>query len=160
MNYEIAKLEEFNIIGISVRTTNQNGQAQGDIGKLWKRFMGQNIISQIPNKLSSDIYCMYTDYESDYMGMYTTIIGCKVSSLASLPEGFTGKHVPSCTYRLYKAVGQIPASVGAAWGEIWQTEADEKTKINRRYLADFDIYGAKAQDPIQPEVSIYLSVNE
>lgn len=159
MNYKIIELEEFYIIGISVRTTNQNSQAQQDIAELWERFMGQNLISQIPNKSNNDIYCMYTDYESDYMGMYTTILGCRVNSIDNIPEEFTAKQVPSCTYRVYNAIGQIPDSVATVWGEIWQSEANETAKIDRRYLADFDVYGEKSQNPRQPEVDIYLSVN-
>lgn len=158
MNYQVVEQEEFDIVGIAVRTTNRNGQAQQDIAGLWERFMGENIIEQIPNKQSNDVYCMYTDYESDYMGAYTTILGCKVSSVDNLPEGFTAKHIPASKYRKYIATGQIPASVGTVWGEIWQSEADEATKIDRRYLADFDVYGVKAYNPQQPEVDIYLSI--
>ncbi|HZV12359.1 MAG TPA: effector binding domain-containing protein, partial [Candidatus Kapabacteria bacterium] len=38
--FDLITLDEFNIIGISVRTTNQNGQSQKDIGELWEKFMG------------------------------------------------------------------------------------------------------------------------
>jgi hypothetical protein len=31
-------LGDFEIVGIAVRTTNQNGEAEKDIGALWKRF--------------------------------------------------------------------------------------------------------------------------
>jgi predicted transcriptional regulator YdeE len=44
------ELAEFKVIGISVRTTNENGQSQNDIGNLWAKLMGQNLIEQIPIK--------------------------------------------------------------------------------------------------------------
>ena len=53
------------IIGIETRTTNQNGQAMKDIGGLWNRFFSENIISKIPNAVNSNVYAIYTDYESD-----------------------------------------------------------------------------------------------
>ncbi|MDR0660871.1 MAG: effector binding domain-containing protein [Prevotellaceae bacterium] len=159
-SYKTIELDEFYIVGISVRTINRNGSAQQDIAGLWARFMGQNLIAEIPNKLGNEIYCMYTDYEHDYTGMYTTILGCKVGAVDNVPDGFMAKYIPSGKYRVYKAVGQIPASVGSVWNEIWQSEADDKTKINRRYLADFDVYGENSQAPQQPEVDIFLSINE
>jgi len=47
------KIEEFYVVGISVRTTNQNGQAGKDIPSLWQKFMEEGVHQQIPNKLSN-----------------------------------------------------------------------------------------------------------
>ena len=44
MKYEITNRGEFHIIGIAIRTTNENGQSQKDIGELWQKFSGSNII--------------------------------------------------------------------------------------------------------------------
>ncbi len=76
---KIIRLKPFQIIGISVRTSNQNDHSQKDIGALWARFTKDNLQDQIPGKLSSDMYCVYTDYETDYNGPYTAVIGCKVN---------------------------------------------------------------------------------
>ncbi len=151
MNYENKTLKGFSIIGIAVRTTNQNRQSQKDIAELWGRFMGQGLIAQIPNKASNEIYCMYTEYESDFMGAYTTILGCKVTSLDVIPKGFIGKEISETTYKHYKAVGTLPDCVGKVWGEIWQSG------INRKYIADFDVYDEKAQNPQNAEVDVYVS---
>lgn len=151
MNYENITIEGFSIIGIAIRTTNQNGQSQKDIAELWGRFMGQGLIAQIPNKANNEIYCMYTEYESDFMGAYTTILGCKATSLDKIPVGFIGKEIPKITYKHYKAVGALPDCVGKVWGEIWQSG------IDRKYIADFDVYGEKAQNPQDAEVDIYVS---
>lgn len=45
MTSETQFLYFFYIIGISVRTSNKNDQAQADIGELWGRFLNQNLIS-------------------------------------------------------------------------------------------------------------------
>ena len=44
-------IHEFYVIGITVRTSNENGQSAIDIPKLWETFINENIIDQIPNKL-------------------------------------------------------------------------------------------------------------
>lgn len=152
MKNEIKKLPEFKIIGISVRTTNQNGKSQKDIGELWGKFMGQNIIEQIPNKINFDIYCLYTDYESDFNGAYTTILGCKVNSLDNIPKGFIGKTFPELKYNLYKSEGKLPECVINTWIKIWES------KIDRKYTVDFDVYGKDAQNPENAKVETYVSV--
>jgi len=58
-------LNKFNIIGISVRTTNQNNKSAEDIGKLWEQFYRENLSAKIPNKTSNNIYAIYTDYKGD-----------------------------------------------------------------------------------------------
>lgn len=152
MTYTTTYLEQFSVIGIAVKTTNKNGQAQNDISKLWQKFFNDNMINQIPDKISDDIYCIYTDYESDVNGAYTTILGCKVTSMENIPEGFVSKTILKAMFRLYKSTGKLPDSVLATWGHIWQTP------IERKYLADFDVYGQKSQDPHNAEVETYLSV--
>ena len=65
--------QSFKIVGISIRTNNQ--EAANDLGKLWSKFIDDNTTKKIANKISGDIYSIYTDYESDHNGHYTNIIG-------------------------------------------------------------------------------------
>jgi predicted transcriptional regulator YdeE len=146
-------LGAFHIIGIFVRTTNVNNKALKDIGDLFGNFIGQNIGGKIPNKISEDIYCVYTDYESDYNGPYTTIIGCKVSSLDDIPAGLMGKSIPESKYEVYKSTGKLSISLAKTWEGIWNAD------LNRRYSADFDIYGDKARDYENAEVDTYVAIN-
>ena len=44
------------IIGISVKTTNENGQSTADIEQLWEYFFSKNITSHIPNKKNENIF--------------------------------------------------------------------------------------------------------
>lgn len=37
------KIEPFKVIGISVRTTNENNQATKDIADLWDKFMNEKV---------------------------------------------------------------------------------------------------------------------
>jgi predicted transcriptional regulator YdeE len=143
----------FHVIGIFVRTTNVNNKALKDIGDLFGNFVGQNIMEKIPNKMTEDIYCVYTDYETDFNGPYTTIIGCKVSSLNNIPTGLIGKTIPDSKYEVYRSTGKLSISLAKTWEGIWNSE------INRRYSADFDIYGEKARDYENAEVDTYVAVN-
>ncbi len=151
MNYENVTVKGFSIIGIAIRTTNQNGQSQKDLAELWTGFMEQGLSARIPNKTSNDLYCVYTEYESDFTGAYTTILGCKTTSLDVIPEGFVGKEISETTYKHYKAIGTLPDCVGKTWAEIWQSG------IDRQYIADFDVYGEKSQNPQNAEVDIFIS---
>ncbi|MES2132895.1 MAG: GyrI-like domain-containing protein [Bacteroidota bacterium] len=146
-------LETFKIVGLSVRTTNENGQAATDIPALWSRFFAEEISSKITHKLSDDMYCMYTDYEKDHTKPYTTILGYKVDSGASVPEGLTAKTVEAHTYDVIPAKGKMSEGfVFQAWQKIWNSD------MNRTYTADFEVYGSKAWDPENAEIEIYIAV--
>lgn len=154
IEYSEKELSKFYVIGISVRTTNQNNQSQKDIGELWGKYMQGNIAALIPNKESEDTYCVYTDYESDANGKYTTVLGCKVKSLDSVPKGMMGITIPAANYNVYTAKGKLPDCVVNTWMGIWISD------IARRYASDFDIYRPKAKDPNNAEVETYLSVKQ
>lgn len=146
------EIDSFSIVGISVRTTNQNGKSQIDIGGLWQRFMGENLIAKISNKASFETYCVYTDYESDFNGAYTTIIGCRVHSTNNIPDGFIKKDIAKGKYLKIESKGKLPDCVAKSWGAIWQSI------IDRAYLADFDVYGEGCKDPQNATVDIYVSI--
>ncbi len=149
------KIKPFQVIGIAVRTTNANGQAASDIGSLWARFMTENILSKIPNKLSNDILSIYTNYESDHSQAYDTILGCKVSSLDVIPEGMLSQSFDGGTYAKFVSKGDVTkGAIYNTWVEIWNTD------LNRLYTADFEIYGDKAKNPADAEVAIFVAIKE
>ncbi len=133
MEFQKTHLEEFTIVGISVRTIN-NGQAGVDIKNLWDRFYAEGIADKISNKLSTDLYCVYTDYASDYTDYYTCILGYKVATAEDLPVGLTYCVIPAADYKVYESTGELPQAVLATWQQIWDSG------IKRAYKADFDIY--------------------
>jgi predicted transcriptional regulator YdeE len=139
MNYETEHLSMFFIAGVAVRTINKDGRADQDIGNLWQTFTQNNMAEKLEDREGEELYCVYTDYESDHNDYYTAILGCKVSSIEYLPEGFTGKAIPGGKYRVFTPTGKFPANIKAAWEYIWQAD------INRTYTADFDVYDAKGK---------------
>ncbi len=148
------QLEEFRVIGIAVRTTNENEKSAQDIPALWATFMGEGISKKIPNKVSDDLYCIYTDYEQDHTRPYTTILGCKVASLENIPEGMVGKTIESETYTKFVAKGNLAqGAVLDTWIKIWNSD------LSRTYTADFEVYGQNSQNPENAEVAIFVAVS-
>jgi predicted transcriptional regulator YdeE len=141
----------FNVIGISVRTNNNVGGK--DIGNLWGKFMGEGVFEKIPNKTSYNVYGIYTDYESDHTGDYTAIVGCRVNSLGEIPEGMVGITIPASNYEIFTAKGKMPECVYEKWTEIW-----EDKELKRTYSTDYEVYGAKSQNPTEAEIDIFIAV--
>lgn len=149
----IQTIQKFSIIGISARTTNENNQAGQDIPALWNKFMDEGIAEQIPNKTDNSIYCIYTDYEKDHTKPYTTILGCKVENLDTIPDGMIGKTLEEATYTKHIAKGNIlQGMVFGEWTKIWNSDLD------RTFTADFEVYGEKALNPENAEVDIFVAV--
>ena len=147
------KIHKFSVIGISVRTTNENGQAGQDIPALWNKFMTEGIAEQIPNKIDNSIYCIYTEYENDHTKPYTTILGCKVENLDTIPNNMVGKTFEESTYTKYIAKGNIlQGVVFNEWIKIWNSDLD------RTFTADFEVYDEKAQNLEKAEVDIFIAV--
>lgn len=146
-------IEKFYIIGISVRTTNEGGQAAKDIPQLWDRFVSEDIESKISNKASTDLYGVYTEYEGDFMQPYTTVVGYKVSSLDNIPEGLIGLTIETANYEEFTAKGKLSDDiVFNKWTEIWKSDLD------RAYLADFEIYPEKSCEMDNAEIGIFVSI--
>ncbi len=150
---QTVKIESFNIIGISIRTTNENGQASKEIAELWQKFISENIISKIPNKISNDIYSLYTEYESDHTKPYTTILGCKVENLDSIPNGMVGNSFKEGNYIKTSTKGDLMQGlIVNHWAKIFEMD------LERVYTADFEVFGEKAQNPSDAEVDFYVSI--
>ncbi len=153
MNNQI--IQKFNVVGISLRTTNENGKAAKDIEALWGKFWNEEIQNQIPNKINNDIYAVYTEYETDFTGPYTVIIGLPVSSLENIPDGFEGVIIEKATYQKFISKGKMPEAVVSTWMEIWQNK-----NLNRAYKANFTIHGEKYYDGDHAEVETFISLKE
>jgi len=145
--------DAFALMGITVRTCNTDGTAAIAIPALWERFRSENLLSKISNIQSTDIYSVYTDYEGDHTQPYTTLIGYRVANLDQVPEGLTGIIIPAAAYIKRVVTGNLlKGAVYEAWLDIWQSD------LPRAYTADYEVYGAEAQNPENARVDIYLSV--
>lgn len=135
MSFTTEPKQEIHVIGISCRTSNAPNRASTDIPKLWMKFYSENISALIPNKASDQGIAVYCDYESDFTGEYTLVLGCPVTSLDNVPDGLVAKTIPSGTYAKFVCAGKPPESVFTTWQTIWQEK-----NLNRSYIADYELY--------------------
>lgn len=150
----IQEKEELTIVGISLRTTNENGQAMKEIPEFWQKFMEENIQQKISNIVNPTIYALYTDYESDHTKPYSMILGYQVADLDNIPEELTVKIIPASKYAVFTAKGNLTQdAVYNSWKEIWETDLD------RAYKTDVEVYGEKAINPTNGEAEIFVSLN-
>ena len=148
------KIQPFHVIGISVRTTNKKNQSANEIGKLWGKFMSEQIMDHIPNKVNTNIYSLYTDYEGAHTQPYTAILGCEVENLNTIPSGMIGKSFTGGDYVKITAAGDLTKGlIIKEWSKIWQMDLD------RIYTVDFEVYDKRAQNPHQAEVDILIGIN-
>ena len=150
---EKVQLKPRNIIGIAIKTTNENQQSEKDIAQLWKRFWQENIASGISNKMNEDIYCVYTEYEGDFTKPYTTIIGYEVSNLDEIPEMMKGITIEGGNYMQLTVKGNPEEGIVVqGWSQIWQSN------LQRTYQADFEVYSARTDNQDNMEIDIFVSV--
>lgn len=148
-------MEPFKVIGISVRTTNENNQAATEIADLWGKFMAEGVLEAIPNKIDNTVYSIYTDYESDHTKPYSVVLGCKVESLGEIPDGMTGKLIEGGSYVKLSAKGNLAEGlIVNKWIEIWGMD------LNRVFTADYEVFGEKAQNPADAEIDFLIAVEE
>jgi predicted transcriptional regulator YdeE len=160
MKIQNKEMESAIIVGISTRTTNANGQSSIDIGKLWTRFFDEKISDKIQNKISDDIYCLYTDYNTindDYnQGDYLCLIGVKVSDNFDTKlleiEKLEKFNINRDYYKEFEAHGKLPDCVANTWIHIWSE------KYQRAYNVDFDLYPSDKFNYENATVLTYLSI--
>lgn len=147
------QIESFHLIGITVRTNNSSGAAAKDIPALWQRFFEEQTGNKIPHKTGEELYCVYTDYEGDYTQDYTTLLGCRTSSLDDIPEGMQGITIAAGNYTRFEAQGKTEEGfVYQKWTEIWQSDLD------RAYTSDFEVYDFSKSDNGTDVVNIFIAL--
>jgi predicted transcriptional regulator YdeE len=96
MNPVMVDESGFVVIGVAARTSNAREMTgKGIIGEQWGRFLQENLLSQIPNKMDSAIVAVYTDYASDQDAEYTFVIGARVRAGTEAPTDMVATTVPA-----------------------------------------------------------------
>lgn len=151
---ENVRIEAFGIIGIAIRTTNENAEAAAEIGALWARFLSDNILDAIPNKINNTVYSMYTDYEGDHTQPYTAILGCSVANLDIIPDGMVGKAISGGNYVKISAQGDLTKGlIVREWTKIWNLG------LNRAFTADYEVFDEQEKNPMDAKVDFLVAVN-
>lgn len=154
MKYEIVELEEKLVVGIKVKTTNQNGKSIQDIGTTWKKLFAEGIYEKIQNKVNNKTIGVYTEYEGDYTKPYIFVAGAEVNQKIENNAEIVSKVIPRGKYAKFVIIGDVQNSVGQAWQEIWDMD------FKRKYTCDFEEYQNNSVDMQKQEIHIYIAIED
>lgn len=150
MNY--MEFKEKRIVGLEVRTTNEEMKAVKDLGELWQIFMEKNINSILGDSVINPgvVYGVYFNFEKDHTKPYSFIAGVEVKADAKIPEDLSAIKIPEGNYTVYNTIeGELTNRVGEVWGRIWNSDKP------RSYHVDFELYDyTKGQNP---EVKVFIN---
>ncbi|AAK81419.1 putative transcriptional regulator YdeE [Clostridium acetobutylicum] len=145
MEYEIVKLEEKIVLGVSAVTSNDDPNMGKVIGGLWEKLYQGGINETIKNKVNEYAIGLYSDYEDN---KYVVTVGNEVCKAEN--EALTIKKIPAGKYAKFSIEGHMEKAVAEAWSKIWQMNLD------RSYEADFEEY--LNSDFNNAKVDIYISL--
>lgn len=161
MKRELVNKPEIKLMGLSVRTNNQNemNPQTARIRPLVDKFYRENIAAKIPERKHPGVTLVaYTDYDSDEFGNYSYYIGEETLSLDKVPEGLKTLTIPKSHYQKFTTpTGIIPEVIISAWQKIWQMTAVELGG-KRAYGVDLEVYDQRAKDPHNAIVDIFINI--
>lgn len=156
-NYEVraglAEVEAFDVVGVSVVTSNKDGQATDDINALWERLFKESIGQKIESRIDDVIYAVYSDYEGDADAPYRVTIGYKVpSNDIKTDETLHHVAVQNGEYGVMSAIGKQPAALIETWEAVWSSDLD------RAFKTDFEVYGPRFFEDGVHEVLVHVGL--
>jgi predicted transcriptional regulator YdeE len=152
--FTIKKIPAKTVIGISRRIYNADGRSTKDSMAAWTVFLQTNASAKIKNRsLPPSMYAVYSDYESDWRGKYSFLIGTGVTRAGTVPEGMEIRHIPAQTYVVFTAKGPMPDAILAVWSLVWLSD------LPRKYTYDFEMYDKRFTNPKQKEVDICIAID-
>lgn len=150
MEYEIVKLEETNVVGLTARTNNLAPDMAQIIGGLWSDFYGKGIYQAIPGKTDDKAIGLYSDYAGDERCDYSITVCCRAEGTGELPQGAVVKQIPAGTYARFIVRGDLHKAVAEFWQELWGMD------LKRTFTADFEEY--QNSDEEHAEIHMYIAV--
>lgn len=161
MQQIIVQKPEIKLVGITARTNNaaEMDPSKAKIGATIQKYRDNGFSEKIENRKNPEItLCVYTNYESDLMGDYTYFIGQEVTFFGQLVDGLEQLEIPAQTYiKFTSELGTMPAVCINMWQEIWKMNSADLGG-DRAYIADFELYDARAQDDQQIVLDIYIGI--
>lgn len=145
---EIVNISDVNIYGLKVRTNNSNESVSENakIMPLWNKMSDD----YFPHMLvSSTVYGVYHNYESDVNGEYDLLVGS--NKFSDKVEGLDSIKVENGKYLKFKSEGEMPKVCIDLWKDIWNYFNSDECSEERVYSTDFEKYTSTG-------VEIYISI--
>jgi predicted transcriptional regulator YdeE len=163
MQKTMSQLPEIKLVGITCRTNNatEMNPVTAKIGSTAQDYFKKGVSAKIPHRKNPGItYCVYTNYESDFTGEYTYFIGEEVTSFDAMPAESEKLSIPSQTYTKFtNGPDKMPDVCINAWQKIWAMSSSDFGG-ERNYVADFEIYDERSQDPQNVTLDIYIGLSD
>lgn len=162
-NVNASSLEyEKYIAGIQTRTKNTDElSGKGKLAALWEQFFNDQISEQLKEKISNDIYVVYSNYASDENGEYDYLIGFEVKPEDASKWDQSKIKMEKIEIGHYSKIttekGSMPKVLVDAWHKIWNMTSKDLGGI-RAFKTDFEVYSSHAMDPNDSIVDIYLGL--
>jgi predicted transcriptional regulator YdeE len=161
MQKTVITLPSITLFGLKTRTSNKI-ESNPDTSKIpicIQEYFSKKIFSKISNrKNSNQIFSCYNNYESDYNGEYDYFFGKEVTSLEDKLKGVEALTIPTQTYiKFTSEAKEMPKVCIDLWQKIWKF-SDEELGGKRSYIADFEIYDERANDPENTVLDIYIGI--
>lgn len=154
MDYTIVELPKSQILGPTIRVSNDDPQCPEKIGKLWGDFMTSGIDKSIPDPIVEPYTCYGLYYNYDFTTMeYDMMVGC-ASNTSTLPDGLERITIPAGKYAKFSTRGNVVQAVIDAWNEIWTME---ELATQRSYTVDFEAY-LPGEDMDNCEIELYIAL--
>jgi predicted transcriptional regulator YdeE len=151
---ELNRQEALVVTGPALRTSAEH--AATDIPAFWQRFMDERWLERLERRADDPaVYSVYCDYESDFRGAYTMVLGIAAQDSAPPPNGARHVVVPAGHYAQFVAKGDPAQTLWRAWayiGEEWPG------RTQRRYAADFERHDLSSLGAADVEVTILVGL--
>ncbi|HEY8104975.1 MAG TPA: GyrI-like domain-containing protein [Gemmatimonadales bacterium] len=132
------------VAGLSVRTRNAD-EGSGDTAQipgLWGRFSGEDWFGRLERLgARGPRVAVYSDYESDGMGVYRLLVGRETPAGTVLGPGIETADVAGGEYLVLACRGPIPGVVIAGWSRVWEFFSCPGA-LRRAFTADLEVYDA------------------
>lgn len=134
----------FQVRGLCVRTQNRDEfhESTAKLPKLWQQLYSSGLTT------NTNIFGVYSDYESDANGLYTVTVG-----IASKEEHapLSSVAVQTGNYLVFQSKGPMPATLIETWKCVWNY-FEKTNKYHRNFLSDFEAYSNT------DEVAIHIGI--
>lgn len=153
MEYKIIQKGPMQVMGLALRTTNEEMQSAKEIPLLWERFYNEGIQSEIPNQKTGEVLGLYCEYEKDHTKPYTLVAGCEVTLVGEVQEGLVLKKIPAAKYATFEISGNFPEQLMKVWMWIWEGN------LKRSYTGDFEVYPPGFHPETNSDLLLYVAID-
>ena len=137
MDYKIIEKSAFDVLGLSLRTTDTDGKNLKEIPEFWAKICSDGS-SEALSRLSSDEGIMYGicfDLESDGYFKYAAA----VPYAGGEKENFEVVNIPAAKWAVFESIGPMPGAIQKVWKRIF-SEWLPATEFEMESLPQIELY--------------------